>query len=81
MPALPICPGDLLVFNDTRVIPARVFGQRLRGEQIEVLLERAVSSHRALVQVRASKGPKAGSELFLGPKRSPFPFSAGGGPL
>ena len=57
--------GDLLVFNDTRVIPARVFGRKATGGQIEVLLERAVSSHRALVQVRASKAPKAGSELFL----------------
>ena len=66
--------GDLLVFNDTRVIPARVFGRKATGGQIEVLLERAVSSHRALVQVRASKAPKAG-ELFLEPKRSPFPFS------
>ena len=63
--------GDLLVFNDTRVIPARVFGRKATGEQIEVLLERAVSSHRALVQVRASKAPKAGSELFLGPEALP----------
>ena len=63
--------GDLLVFNDTRVIPARVFGRKATGGQIEVLLERAVSSHRALVQVRASKAPKAGSELFLGPKALP----------
>ena len=63
--------GDLLVFNDTRVIPARVFGRKATGGQIEVLLERAVSSHRALVQVRASKAPKAGSELFLGPEALP----------
>ena len=63
--------GDLLVFNDTRVIPARVFGRKATGGQIEVLLERAVGSHRALVQVRASKAPKAGSELFLGPEALP----------
>ena len=64
-------PGDLLVFNDTRVIPARVFGHKATGGQIEVLLERAIDSHRALVQIRASKAPKAGSELFLGPGALP----------
>ncbi len=63
--------GDLLVFNDTRVIPARVFGRKATGGQIEVLLERALDSHRALVQIRASKAPKAGSELFLGPEALP----------
>ena len=64
-------PGDLLVFNDTRVIPARVFGRKATGGQIEVLLERALDSHRALVQLRASKAPKPGSELFLGPEALP----------
>ena len=63
--------GDLLVFNDTRVIPARVFGQKATGGQIEVLLERALDNHRALVQIRASKAPKAGGKLFLGPEALP----------
>lgn len=63
--------GDLLVFNDTRVIPARVFGRKATGGQVEVLLERALDSHRALAQVRASKAPKAGGELLLGPDALP----------
>lgn len=58
-------PGDLLVFNDTRVIHARLHGVKDSGGQVEVLIERAVGPHEALAQVRASKSPKTGSRLRL----------------
>ena len=60
-----IGPGDLLVFNDTRVIHARLHGVKDSGGQIEVLIERAVGPHEALAQVRASKSPRTGSLLRL----------------
>jgi S-adenosylmethionine:tRNA ribosyltransferase-isomerase len=59
-------PGDLLVFNNTRVIPARVFGRKVSGGKIEVLVERVLDPHRVLAHVRASKSPKPGAELLLG---------------
>ncbi|MDG3063362.1 tRNA preQ1(34) S-adenosylmethionine ribosyltransferase-isomerase QueA [Thauera mechernichensis] len=58
-------PGDLLVFNDTRVIHARLHGVKDSGGQVEVLIERAVGQHEALAQVRASKSPKTGARLYL----------------
>ena len=64
LPAL-ISPQDLLVFNDTRVIHARVHGTKASGGQIEVLIERAIGPHEALAQVRASKSPRSGSTLRL----------------
>ena len=60
-----LAPGDLLVFNDTRVIKARFFGQKDSGGQVEVLLERIVDERHALAQVRASKSPKAGTRITL----------------
>lgn len=57
--------GDLLVFNNTRVIPARMFGQKLSGGKIEVLVERLFDEKRFLAHVRASKSPKPGSEVLL----------------
>ncbi|RLM07691.1 tRNA preQ1(34) S-adenosylmethionine ribosyltransferase-isomerase QueA [Gibbsiella quercinecans] len=63
--------GDLLVFNNTRVIPARVFGRKASGGKIEVLVERVLDDeHRVLAHVRASKAPKAGAELLLGDDES-----------
>ncbi|WP_086982286.1 tRNA preQ1(34) S-adenosylmethionine ribosyltransferase-isomerase QueA [Vibrio aphrogenes] len=59
-------PGDLIVFNNTRVIPARVFGRKESGGKIEVLVERVVDEHTILAHVRASKSPKPGNTLFLG---------------
>ncbi|PIE83220.1 MAG: tRNA preQ1(34) S-adenosylmethionine ribosyltransferase-isomerase QueA [Candidatus Contendobacter odensis] len=56
---------DLLIFNDTRVIPARLFGRKASGGRIEVLLERLVDEQRALVHIRASKSPKTGGLLIL----------------
>ena len=58
-------PEDLLVFNDTRVIPARLHGQKETGGKVEVLIERVLDEHRVLAHVRASKAPKAGSKLLL----------------
>ncbi|VAX04302.1 S-adenosylmethionine:tRNA ribosyltransferase-isomerase [hydrothermal vent metagenome] len=58
-------PGDLLVFNDTRVIPARLFGQKETGGKVEVLVERVLDERRVLAHVRASKSPKTGSHLSL----------------
>ncbi|GAL08611.1 tRNA preQ1(34) S-adenosylmethionine ribosyltransferase-isomerase QueA [Photobacterium aphoticum] len=58
--------GDLLVFNNTRVIPARLFGQKASGGKIEVLVERMVDDKTILAHVRASKAPKPGNELLLG---------------
>lgn len=55
--------GDLLVFNDTRVIPARLFGHKDSGGKVEVLIERILDSQRALAQIRASKSPRAGTRL------------------
>src|SRR5271167_2108885 len=63
-PAL-LNPGDLLVFNDTRVIPARVFGTKKSGGRVEILLERALTATTALAQVRASKGLRDGATVAL----------------
>jgi S-adenosylmethionine:tRNA ribosyltransferase-isomerase len=51
-------PGDLLVFNNTRVIPARLFGQKESGGKVEILVERVLDNQRFLAHVRASKAPK-----------------------
>ena len=56
---------DLLVFNDTRVIPARLFGQKETGGQVELLIERITGPNQALAQIRASKVPKPGGQILL----------------
>jgi len=58
-------PGDLMIFNDTRVIPARLYGRKLSGGRVEILIERVLNSHQALAHIRASKSPKPGSQLVL----------------
>jgi S-adenosylmethionine:tRNA ribosyltransferase-isomerase len=58
-------PGDLLVFNDTRVVPARVHGVKDSGGKVELLLERVLSADTALVHARASKGLKPGALVRL----------------
>lgn len=58
-------PGDLLVFNDTRVIHARLHGVKESGGRVEVLIERPVGEHEALAQIRASHAPQTGSRLRL----------------
>ncbi|SBT09952.1 S-adenosylmethionine:tRNA ribosyltransferase-isomerase [Candidatus Accumulibacter aalborgensis] len=60
-----IAAGDLLVFNDTRVIRARLFGRKESGGRIEVLIERISDARHALAQIRASKSPKPGSRILL----------------
>jgi len=56
-------PSDLLVFNDTRVLPARLFGHKASGGRVEILLERALEGDEALVQLSASKAVRAGSSI------------------
>ena len=58
-------PGDLMVFNNTRVIPARLFGQKETGGKIEMLVERLLDEHRVLAHLRSSKSPKAGAILLF----------------
>ena len=57
--------GDLLVVNNTSVIPARIFGQKESGGAIEVMLERIMENNQALVQIRSGRSPKIGSFLNL----------------
>ncbi|RUO30185.1 tRNA preQ1(34) S-adenosylmethionine ribosyltransferase-isomerase QueA [Aliidiomarina sanyensis] len=64
LPSL-LAPGDLLVFNDTRVIPARLLGQKVSGGKIEVLVERILDQHRVLAHVRSNRSPKNGAQLLL----------------
>ena len=58
-------PGDLLVFNDTKVIPARLYGHKSTGGKVEILIERILSKSRALAHLRASKPPAPGAEITL----------------
>src|SRR5450830_46718 len=57
--------GDLLVFNDTRVIKARLYGHKQSGGAVEAMIERVIDQHHALAHVRASRSPKSGSKLLL----------------
>lgn len=57
--------GDLVIFNNTRVIPARLFGQKQSGGKVEILVERLVDEHTVLAHVRANKSPKVGNILIL----------------
>ena len=57
--------GDLLVFNDTRVIKARLFGHKTTGGNVELLVERVLDAHNVLAHIRASRSPKAGARLKL----------------
>ncbi|MEO2267962.1 tRNA preQ1(34) S-adenosylmethionine ribosyltransferase-isomerase QueA [Pseudoalteromonas pernae] len=58
-------PGDLLIFNNTKVIPARMHGQKASGGKVEVLVERVLDNKRVLAHVRSSKSPKPGTMLIL----------------
>ncbi|HSH49108.1 MAG TPA: tRNA preQ1(34) S-adenosylmethionine ribosyltransferase-isomerase QueA [Halomonas sp.] len=60
-----LAPGDLLVFNDTRVIPARLHGHKASGGKVEMLLERPLDAHRGLAHLRASKSPGPGTQLLF----------------
>ncbi len=59
-------PGDLLVLNNTRVIPARLHGRKATGGRVEVLVERVLDAHTVLAHVRASKSPRSGTTLHFG---------------
>ena len=58
-------PGDLLVFNETRVVKARLFGEKASGGKIELLVERVLGERSALAHIRASKSPKPGSAISV----------------
>ena len=60
-------PDDLLVLNDTRVVPGRLFGNKSSGGKVELLLERILDADLALVQLRASRSPRTGAELHFDP--------------
>ena len=64
-------PGDLLVFNDTRVIPARMYGHKDTGGKCEFLIERILNPQQALAHIKASKSPKPGSTVFVGTEDDP----------
>src|ERR1043165_1620862 len=59
-------PGDLLVFNDTRVIPARLFGRKESGGRVEVLVERVLDDREFTAQLGFSKAPRPGSRIVVG---------------
>jgi S-adenosylmethionine:tRNA ribosyltransferase-isomerase len=58
-------PGDLLVFNDTRVLPARLFGRKASGGRVEILIERLLGAHEARAQLSASKPSRTGTRIEL----------------
>jgi len=60
-----LSPGDLLVLNDTKVVPARLYGQKSSGGKIEVLVERILDERHLLAQIRSSKSPRPGGQLIL----------------
>lgn len=60
-----VAPNDLMVFNDTRVIPARLYGTKATGGKVEILLERTIHTHQALAQISSSKPPRPGSWIQL----------------
>jgi S-adenosylmethionine:tRNA ribosyltransferase-isomerase len=64
LPAL-LRKGDLLVFNDTRVLPARLYGHKPSGGAVEILIERVTGAHEAVVQLGVSKKPREGSVIIL----------------
>ena len=59
-------PGDLLVFNDTRVLPARLYGHKDTGGAVEILIERVTGEHEAIAQLGVSKKPREGGRIVLG---------------
>ncbi len=61
-------PGDVMVLNDTRVIPARLFGRKATGGAVEIMIERVMSSRQAMAQLRASKPTRPGTRIALEPE-------------
>jgi S-adenosylmethionine:tRNA ribosyltransferase-isomerase len=66
-------PEDLLVFNNTRVIPARLFAQKESGGKVEILIERMLDENRVMAQLSASKSPKPGARLVFEPDKGSIP--------
>ena len=66
-----VAPGEVMVFNDTRVIRARLFGRKPSGGRVEALIERALDDRRALALLRTSHSPKAGTQILFGPDDDP----------
>ena len=62
-----VAPGDLIVLNDTRVIPARLRSAKETGGAVEILIEKFLTDYRALAQIRASKAPKSGARIKIEP--------------
>ena len=60
-----VSPGDLLVFNNTRVIPARLFGAKESGGKVEILFERKLDDRNFLAHLRASRSPKPGATIIV----------------
>ena len=58
-------PGDLLVFNDTQVIKARIFGEKASGGKLELLIERVLPGHEVVAHMKVSKKPRVGGVLFM----------------
>ena len=73
-------PNDLLIFNDTKVIPARLFGKKESGGAVEILLERIIDTNKAIVQIRASKSPKPGNQILIGNDANGFSIEVLGRP-
>lgn len=65
-----LAPGDLLVLNDTRVIPARLHGRKASGGAVELLVERVLGARRLSAKIRASKPPRPATELVIGRHRA-----------
>ena len=67
-------PGDLLVFNDTQVVKARLFGEKPTGGKLELLVERVLTGHDVVAHMKVSKKPPVGTELLMngGPKKGGF---------
>ncbi len=59
-------PGDLLVFNDTQVVKARLFGEKPTGGKLELLVERVLTNHEVVAHMKVSKKPPVGTELLMG---------------
>lgn len=60
-----INPGDVLVFNDTKVVPARLFGHKQTGGKLEILFERCLDEYSFLAHIRSSKSPKPGAKIVI----------------
>ena len=61
-----MAPGDLLVFNDTQVVKARVFGEKATGGKVELLIERVLTGHQVVAHMKVSKKPPVGAVLRMG---------------